>query len=192
MVSTHGAFILRAVSLFAVCEVICAVHAILPTSDVRRILAVLPRRLCRRDVILSQAVRICPAQPVLRNRILVSVCSLFNCIINENVCVSVFKTRIDVVLKASITVFKHLFCVTSSFPPGPPFSLLVGLCQIVDAYVIAGLTTAEYTCLAFEKDAPHVDAAILDSAMYCVAIFAFTVLMCGPQFSFQILNNIKY
>ena len=94
---------------------------------------------------------ICLIQFLSRNRILIFVCNLFNYIINKNICVSIFKTWIDVILKMSIIVFKYLFCVINSFLLGPLFNFLVSLCQIVDAYVIIGITMAEYICLIFEK-----------------------------------------
>ena len=95
--------------------------------------------------------RICSAQFISCNHILIFVCNLFNYIINKNMCVFAFKTRIDVILKMSITVFKHLFCVINNFSSNSFFNLFVNLCQIIDAYVIVGFTAAEYICLIFEK-----------------------------------------
>ena len=48
-------------------------------------------------------------------------------------------------------VFKSLFCVVNSFPPGSFFNLFVDLCQIIDAYVIIDLMTAKYIYLILKK-----------------------------------------
>ena len=143
MVFIHDAFILGTVSLFVVCKMICAVHAIFLTLNVKWILTVFSQWLCRRNVILLQIIHICFTQFTSRNCMLTFVYNLFNCIINKNVCVFAFKTRIDVILKMSITIFKHLFCVISSFSSSSFSSLLVGLCQTVDVYVIINFMMIE-------------------------------------------------
>ena len=106
MIVIHGAFILKTIRFFVVCKMICAVHVIFFTFGVRRILTVLSRWFCRRNVILLQTVCICSARSVSRNCILVFVCNLFNCIINKNVYVFIFKTRIDVVFKIDSHCFQ--------------------------------------------------------------------------------------
>ena len=125
------------------------------------------------------------------NRILIFVCNLFNYIINKNVCVFIFNTRIDVILNVSVIVFKHLFCVVNSFLFDSSFNLFVDLGQIIDTYVIINFTMIKYICLIFKKNVFHVNVTILDSVAFCVIIFVFIVLMCEFQFNLMFICNFN-
>ena len=189
--SINDVFILGAISSFVVCEVICAVQTIFSAFDVRWILVVFPWWFRRRNFILLQTICIYFVQFMSRNRILTFVCNLFNYIIIENICVFSFNTWIDVILNASIIFFKYFFCVVNSFSWNSFFSLFVNLCQIVDAYIIIGFTTAEYICLILKKNVFHVNVVILDSVTFCVIIFVFIFLMCEFQFSLMFICNFN-
>jgi hypothetical protein len=60
----------------------------------------------------------------------------------------------------------------------------LGVCQMVGAYVIAGATTALYTCIDLRKVTPYVDVVVWESASICFSILSFNPLTCSPQRSF--------
>ena len=75
---------------------------------------------------------------------------------------------------------RHLFCTTDSLFSNDlvnPLTFL-GACHTADPYVIAGFTTAVYTCRALEKVALLVEVVILARAKVCLVIFFSTSLMC--------------
>lgn len=82
------------------------------------------------------------------------------------------KTLLLVALYAPVIDLRHSFCSIVSVVTGSvPFPRMsIGECHTEAPYVIAGRTTAEYTCLALFSVAPHVEAATLVRAIVCVAI----------------------
>ena len=46
-----------------------------------------------------------------------------------------------------------------------------GVCQTIEPYVVAGHTTAVYTCLALANDIPQVDVEVFVKAILCLTIF---------------------
>ena len=57
------------------------------------------------------------------------------------------------------------------------------MCHTVDPYIMAGGTTALYTCLALAKVAPQVDVEIFVNVMDCLNIFSCVLRTCGPNFN---------
>ena len=77
-------------------------------------------------------------------------------------------------LYAPVIALKHLFCSTVSFATGvvPRSRMSFGEYHTGEAYVIAGRTTAVYTCRALFSVALHVEAATLVKASVCLVILA--------------------
>lgn len=61
------------------------------------------------------------------------------------------------------------------------FLTLAGTYHTVEPYVIAGQTTAVYTCFVFANVAPQVDAVNFINVFICVTILASISLTCGPH-----------
>ena len=72
-----------------------------------------------------------------------------------------------VALNAPVIDLRHLFCNIANFATSPvPFLRdSFGKCHTGASYVIAGRTTAVYTCLALFSVAPHVEVATLVRAI---------------------------
>ena len=51
------------------------------------------------------------------------------------------------------------------------------MCHVAAAYVIAGRTIELYTCLALFSVAPHVETAVIDSALHYDFILVLTSLI---------------
>lgn len=79
-----------------------------------------------------------------------------------------------VALYAPVIALKYLFCSIVSFATGavPLPRISFGEYNTGEPYAIARRTTAVYTCLALFNDAPHVEAATLVKASFCVVILA--------------------
>ena len=79
---------------------------------------------------------------------------------------SASKTSMFVALYAPVIDLRHLFCNNVAKLATSPVRFLrgsFGKCHTGAPYVIAGRTTAVYTCLALFNVAPHVEVAILVS-----------------------------
>lgn len=79
-----------------------------------------------------------------------------------------------VTLFAPVIGHRHLFCNVVSLATGPRPLVLVSFVErhIAVLYVIAGRTTAVYTCLALFNVTSHAEATILVYTIGCEICFA--------------------
>ena len=65
-----------------------------------------------------------------------------------------------------LTILRHLFWINASLVARPLLFArqLLGKCQVLALYVMAGQTIVVYSCLVFWKVAPHVAVMTLKGA----------------------------
>ena len=93
-------------------------------------------------------------------------------------CVSTSRLLVGVAQYMPPTILRHLFWINASLVARPLLfarGLLVK-CQVLAPYVMAERTIVVYSCLAFRKVAPHVDAVTLKSAWIWVVILCWICL----------------
>ena len=93
-------------------------------------------------------------------------------------CVSTSRLLVGVARYMPPTILRHLFWVNASLVARPLLFAGESLveCQVLAPYVMAGRTIAVYSCLAFRKVAPHVDAVALERAWIWVVILCWICL----------------
>ena len=86
-------------------------------------------------------------------------------------------------LYISTTLRRHSFYIVSRVLTWNRllFRRLRDVCHVTTAYIIADRTIELYTCLALFSVTPHVETAVIDSALHCDFILILTSLIWGSQ-----------